>query len=124
TVTVKRLSLTGNGATDVFPVDAKAAISLDVKKVALSALPAKASILVTGTVTNGVYSAKTLTALSRWALNLSGTVSAVDAVAGTVTVNDASGAAVKLNVDPKASIKVNGAKVSLSDLPIGATVGL
>jgi hypothetical protein len=125
TVTVKRLSLTGTGATEVLPVADRAAITLDARTVALSAVPAKAHILVTGTVTDGTYSAKTLTAVSRWSLNLSGTVSAVDAAAGTVTVTTGTpAAAVKLNVDPKATIKVNGVKVALSDLPIGATVAL
>ncbi|MFI5938533.1 hypothetical protein [Actinoplanes sp. NPDC051494] len=127
TVTVKRISLSSSTATttDVIPVAAKAAISLDGRTVALSALPTRAHLLVTGTVTNGTYAARSLTAVSRWDLSLSGTVSAVDAAAGTVTVTTGSPAtAVKLNVDPKATIKVNGAKVSLSNLPIGATVGL
>lgn len=125
TVSVKRVSLDGKGATDVIPVAAKATITLDGRTVALSALPAKAPILVVGTVTTGTYSARSLTALSRWALNLSGTVAAVDAANGTVTVNTGSPAtAVKLNVDPKVSVKVNGVNASLSKLPIGATVGL
>ena len=119
TITVKGLT-----PARVLPVAAKAAITLDGRTVALSALPVRSHILVTGTVTGGVYSAKSLTAVSRWALNLNGTVSAVDAVAGTVTVNSGTGTAVKLNVDPKATIKVNGVKVSLADLPIGATVAL
>ncbi|WP_305788133.1 hypothetical protein [Symbioplanes lichenis] len=120
TVTVKLPT----GATSVIPVDAKAAVSLDGRKVALTALPPGATVVVTGTATGGVRSAKLVAALSRWSLNLSGTVSAVDAAKGTVTVNTTSGATVKLNVDPKATVTVNGAKVSLANLPIGATVGL
>jgi hypothetical protein len=123
TLSVKQLT----GATTVVPVDAKAAVSLDGRKVALTALPTGATVVVTGTTTGGVQSAKLVVALSRSALNLSGTVKAVDAAKGTVTVTTGSGstaATVKLNVDPKATVTVNGAKVSLSNLPIGATVNL
>jgi hypothetical protein len=124
TVSVKRLSLDGKGTTVTYPVAAKAAISLDGRSVALSAVPARAYVLVTGTVTGGTtYAVKSLTAMSRWALNLNGTVNAVDAAAETVTVNS-SNTAVKLNVDPKATIQLNGAKVALGSLPVGANVAL
>jgi hypothetical protein len=125
TISVKRVSLTGAGATDVIPVADKALITLDGRKAELSALPVKAHIVVTGTVTGGIYSARTLTALSRWSLNLTGTVSAVDAANGLLTVKTGTPAtSVDLTVDPKASITLNGSKVALSGLPVGATVGL
>ncbi|MBL7261032.1 hypothetical protein [Paractinoplanes lichenicola] len=125
-VTVKLVTLDGKGGTATYPVAEKAVILLDGRTVALSALPAGARIVVVGTVTGGTtYSAKSLTALSRWQLNLNGTVSAVDAAKGTVTVNTGTpAAAVKLNVDPKANIELNGVKVGLSNLPVGATVNL
>ncbi|GAA0549222.1 hypothetical protein GCM10010172_34100 [Paractinoplanes ferrugineus] len=107
-----------------YPVAPAASITLDGRKVALSALPAGAHIVVLGSVIGcQVYSAKSLTALSRWDLKLSGTVSAVDAAKGVVTV-DADGAAVKLDVAPNATIKVNGARATLAGLPIGAAVNL
>ncbi|MEU4240853.1 hypothetical protein [Actinoplanes sp. NPDC026619] len=116
--------LAGEQATPkTYPVATDAKITLDGKAVALSALPVRAHLVVLGNVTSGTYSAKSLTAVSRWQLNLSGTVSALDAAKGTVTVNS-KGAAVKLNVNPNATIQVNGAKVTLANLPIGATVNL
>jgi hypothetical protein len=121
TVTVTPLA---SAATTAYPVAVKAMITLDGKAVDLAKLPVRAHILLAGTVTGGVYSAQSLTAISRWDLKLSGTVSAVDAAHGTVTVNSGSGAALKLNVDPKASIQVNGVKAGLATLPIGATVNL
>lgn len=126
TITVRQLSLSSRTGSATYPVADKAAITLDGRKVTLDKLPAKARVLITGTVTNGTaYSARTLRALSRWELNLSGTVSAVDAANGTVTVTTGSPATdVKLAVDPKASVRVNGVKVSLDKLPIGATVAL
>jgi hypothetical protein len=123
TVSVTPLLLGTDKTTKTYPVAANAKITLDGKPVALSALTARAHIVVLGTVSGTTYSAKSLTALSRWDLNLSGTVSAVDAAKGTVTVN-ANGAAVKLNVNPNATIQLNGVKVSLAKLPIGATVNL
>ncbi|GAA2640151.1 hypothetical protein [Paractinoplanes durhamensis] len=118
--------LAASGTTPtVYPVAADASITLDGKKVTLAALPVRAHIAVLGTVTGGTCTAKSLTALSRWQLNLAGTVAAVDAAKATVTVNTGSpAAAVKLNVNPNATVQVNGAKVALSALPIGATVNL
>jgi hypothetical protein len=121
--TVTVLGLTG--VSKVYPVAAKAMITLDLKTADLAKLPVRAHILVAGTVTGGVYSAQSVTAVSRWDMKLSGIVAAVDATHGTVTVSTGTTAApVKLNVDPAASIQVNGVKASLASLPIGATVNL
>jgi hypothetical protein len=111
-------------ADEVVTVADGAKITLDGRTVALAALPVKARIALTGTVTTGKRTAKTLIALSRWQLNLTGTVSAVDAAAGTITVKSGDGATLDLAVNPDATIKVNGAKVSLKNLPVGATVTL
>ncbi|MBU2670391.1 hypothetical protein KOI35_43505 [Actinoplanes bogorensis] len=123
-ITVKNLTLDAKTPTSTYPVADNAKVSLDGRAVALAALPAGARIVVLGTVSNGsTYSATYLAAMSRWSLNLNGTVSAVDAAKGTVTVNNGK-AAVNLNVDPKASVQVNGVKADLSKLPVGATVNL
>ncbi|WP_045745101.1 hypothetical protein [Actinoplanes rectilineatus] len=127
TVTVKRLSLTtaGGFATDVIPVADKALITLDGKVTGLGKLTSGATVVVTGVTTNGVSSAKTLTALSRWDLNLSGAVTAVDVKSGTITVSTGPSAKpLTLKVDPKATVTINGKSVSLADLPVGASVKL
>jgi hypothetical protein len=125
TLTVTPLAVGGPTVAKAYPVAAKALIILDGKPVDLAKLPVRAHILVAGTVTGGVFSAQSLTAVSRWDLKLSGTVTAVDAAHSTVTVSTGSPAtAVKLNVDPNVGIQVNGVKASLATLPIGATVNL
>ncbi|MFG1603494.1 hypothetical protein [Actinoplanes sp. NPDC049265] len=120
TVTVDHLLL----ADEVVTVADNAKITLDGRTVALAAVPVKARIALTGTVTNGKRVAKTVVALSRWQLNLTGTISAVDAATGKITVRSGDGATLNLAVNPDATIKLNGVKVALKDLPLGATVTL
>jgi hypothetical protein len=123
--TITVTPLPAGGTATSYAVGAKALITLDGRAVDLARVPVGAHLLVTGTVSGGVSTAQSVNALSRWDLKLSGTVTAVDAAHSTVTVTTGSpAAAVKLTVDPNASISVNGAKVALSGLPIGATVNL
>jgi hypothetical protein len=83
---------------------------------------------VTGTTTGGVRTATKVTAASTWFFEASGTLGAVDAAAATVTVSHTTGngttRTTTVPVDAAAEVTLDGAAVTLADLPTGARIGV
>jgi hypothetical protein len=120
------VSVTAGAATTTVTVAATATIVLDEAAATLADLPAGARVRVTGTTTGGVRTATKVTAASTWFFETSGTLDALDADAATVTVSHTSGngttRTTTVPVDGAAVITLDGAAVTLADLPAGARI--
>ncbi|SDY38092.1 hypothetical protein SAMN05444365_10272 [Micromonospora pattaloongensis] len=110
-----------HAASTTISVNSAAAVVIDRAAATLSDTPTGARVRVSGTVTNGKWSATRIDVTTRWSFGVDGTVAAVDPDASTITVNRGS-STVTVPVDGAAVVTIDHAASTLSAVQTGGRV--